>query len=117
MRKIVEKYRFASTTKRFWAFYYTIPTYHNPAGILFSAETSQQLIALSRQLDFLIVCDDCYNLLTYRGDEPPKRLIAYDDITDADYRGTVISNGSFSKLIAPGIRVGVSATTKPYFSL
>lgn len=55
----------------------------------------------------MVVCDDVYNLLYY-GDAsfPPKRLFVYDSEADEDYRGNVVSNGSFSKILAPGIRVG-----------
>lgn len=37
---------------------------------------------------------------------PPKRLYAYDSFDDADFKGHVISNGTFSKILAPGTRVG-----------
>lgn len=61
-------------------------------------EVCQEIAALSREHDLLVVCDDVYNLLPYDSDTPPKRLFAYG--------GNVISNGSFSKLISPGIRIG-----------
>lgn len=37
---------------------------------------------------------------------PPERLFAYDRMDEAAYRGNVISNGTFSKILSPGIRVG-----------
>lgn len=37
---------------------------------------------------------------------PPKRLFAYDSFDDDDFKGNVISNGTFSKIMAPGVRVG-----------
>lgn len=37
---------------------------------------------------------------------PPRRLFAYDRMDEAAYRGNVISNGTFSKILSPGIRVG-----------
>lgn len=61
---------------------------------------------LARKHDILIACDDVYNLLPFEGDAPPKRLFAYDSFDDEDFRGNVISNGTFSKLLAPGVRVG-----------
>lgn len=67
-------------------------------------ETCEQLVTLSEEHDFLITCDDVYNLLSYQSDISPKRLYAYDD--DPNTLGTVISNGSFSKIMSPGIRVG-----------
>lgn len=53
----------------------------------------------------MILTDDVYNLLTYKGDTP-QRLFSYDKLSDANYKGNVISNGTFSKILAPGIRVG-----------
>lgn len=53
----------------------------------------------------MIACDDVYNLLPFEL-APPKRLFAYDSFNDADYKGHVISNGTLSKLLSPGVRVG-----------
>lgn len=61
---------------------------------------------MSRENDFLITCDDVYNMLSYSTDSPPKRLFAYDTREDVNYKGNVISNGSFSKILSPGVRVG-----------
>lgn len=80
------------------------------------AEINKQLIRLARASDILVACDDVYNLLYYSvgkseessGAYPPKRLFAYDieDIGTDDWQGNVISNGSFSKILSPGIRLG-----------
>lgn len=61
---------------------------------------------MARKYDIAIVCDDVYNLLPFENDTPPKRLFAYDSFDDEDFKGNVISNGTFSKLLSPGIRVG-----------
>lgn len=45
-------------------------------------------------------------MLAYDDEKPPKRLFAYDSFVDDDFRGNVISNGTFSKILAPGVRVG-----------
>ncbi|EDW19584.1 uncharacterized protein YER152C isoform X1 [Drosophila mojavensis] len=102
----VKERRFKSQNKEFWAIYYTIPTYHNPTGILFSPTVCRGIVALSRKYDFLVVCDDVYNILHYDNKPQHSRLMSYDTRTDADYVGHVISNGSFSKIIGPGVRVG-----------
>ena len=55
----------------------------------------------------MVFCDDVYNLLYYDTDTSPKRLVAYDVTSDDDYDGgRVVSNGTFSKILSPGIRVG-----------
>ncbi|KAH8296226.1 hypothetical protein KR054_003387, partial [Drosophila jambulina] len=102
----VSKRRFDSKTKEFWGIYYTIPTYHNPTGILFSPEICRGIVQLARKYDFLVVCDDVYTILHY-GEKPQhSRLMSYDDRSDPDFAGHVISNGSFSKILGPGVRVG-----------
>lgn len=98
--------QFKSDKKEFWAMYYTIPTYHNPTGIHFSPQVCEALVKLARKYDFLISCDDVYNILCYKGMKVQKRLFAYDAKDDADYKGHVISNGSFSKILGPGVRLG-----------
>lgn len=90
----------------FWSVYYTMPTYHNPTGIVFTNEVNSSLVQLARKYDCLIACDDVYNLLSYDDDKPPKRLFAFDNFDDNDFKGNVISNGTFSKILSPGVRVG-----------
>lgn len=42
-----------SSSGRFWAMFYTIPTFHNPAGILYSAEKSRKIIQIARKYDMV----------------------------------------------------------------
>lgn len=99
--------QFLPKNKLFWGMYYAIPTYHNPTGINFSDNVCKSLVKLARKYDILIACDDVYNVLNYKDpSNPAKRLYSYDTIEDSDYKGHVISNGSFSKIISPGIRMG-----------
>jgi DNA-binding transcriptional MocR family regulator len=74
--------------------------------ILFLTGVCQELIKLARKYDFLIACDDVYNLLYFDDKQPLKRLYEYDDFNDLDFKGHVVSNGTFSKLLSPGLRVG-----------
>ncbi|KAH8303025.1 hypothetical protein KR044_013321 [Drosophila immigrans] len=97
---------FKSKSKEFWGIYYTIPTYHNPTGILFSPEVCRGIVKLARKFDFLVLCDDVYNILNYVEKPLHSRLLSYDTRTDKDFAGNVISNGSFSKIIGPGVRLG-----------
>ncbi|GAB0089908.1 uncharacterized protein DMENIID0001_045340 [Sergentomyia squamirostris] len=106
LKRLVAELKFQPhPEKLFWGIYYAIPTFHNPTGITMSQEKSKELIKIAREFDILISCDDVYNLLHYSGSSP-KRLFAYDSPTDEDYKGHVISNGSFSKILSPGIRIG-----------
>lgn len=80
-------------------FLYIIPTFQNPTGRTLSLERREQLVQLSRTYDFLIVADEVYHFLNY-GPKPPKPLAAYCET------GNVISLSSFSKILAPGLRLG-----------
>jgi DNA-binding transcriptional MocR family regulator len=80
-------------------FIYTIPAFHNPAGVTLTADRREKLVGLAEEYDFLIVADEVYQMLTY-GPSPPLPMIYYD--TSA----RVLSLGSFSKILAPGLRLG-----------
>jgi DNA-binding transcriptional MocR family regulator len=81
------------------ALVYTIPSYHNPGGHCMTAERRARLIELSQQHGFLIVADEVYQFLNYF-DEPPA---AFGTMIESD---TVLSLGSFSKILAPAMRLG-----------
>lgn len=81
------------------AFLYTIPSYHNPGGQTLNGERRRQLARLSMEHDFLIVADEVYQLLHYFDKPPP----ALGTMTD---QGHILSLGSFSKIMAPGLRLG-----------
>jgi len=81
------------------AFIYTIPSYHNPGGHCMSTKRRARLIELSQQHGFLIVADEVYQLLHYFDDPPP----AFGTMIESD---TVLSLGSFSKILAPAMRLG-----------
>jgi len=81
------------------ALLYTIPTHQNPAGFTLPLERRQRLVDLSMQHGFLIIADEVYHLLSY-GEAPPAPLAAFAE------RGTVLGLGSFSKVLAPGLRLG-----------
>ncbi|CDH53994.1 aspartate tyrosine aromatic aminotransferase [Lichtheimia corymbifera JMRC:FSU:9682] len=85
---------------------YCVPTHANPTSSILSAERRQKLVQLARQYNVLVICDDVYDFLTFEG-VTPKRTVAFDleSMTPSD-KPTVISNGSFSKILAPGMRAG-----------
>ena len=81
-------------------FLYTVPTFHNPFSITLAADRRKQLVELSRKYDFLIIADEVYHLLSYAAEPPPPPMAKY---IASD---TVFSLGSFSKIMAPGLRLG-----------
>jgi 2-aminoadipate transaminase len=78
---------------------YTIPTVQNPTGSVMSLARRRELLALSKQHGVPIFEDDCYADLLWDGARPPA-IRALDD------GAQVIYCGSFSKTIAPALRVG-----------
>jgi DNA-binding transcriptional MocR family regulator len=86
---------------------YCVPTHANPTGSILSLEKRKRLVELGKQYNMLIICDDVYDILTFEG-SIPKRMVAFDleSSTEDGSKSVVISNGSFSKLLAPGARVG-----------
>lgn len=81
------------------AFLYTIPSYHNPGGQSTSVARRQQIVELAEKHDFLIAADEVYQLLYYYDTPPP----AYGTMTASE---RVVSLGSFSKILAPAMRLG-----------
>ena len=79
-------------------FVYTIPTFQNPSGVTLSLQRRERLLELAEQYKVLIVADEVYHLLSYGG-VPPKPFACFE----SDY---VVSLGSFSKILAPGLRLG-----------
>jgi 2-aminoadipate transaminase len=78
---------------------YTVSTFQNPMGVTMSVERRKRLVELADEYDFLIVEDSPYTELRYSG-EPVPPIKHFDD------SGRVIYLGTFSKILAPGFRVG-----------
>lgn len=81
------------------AMLYLIPAYQNPTGATLPRERREQLVALGQKYNFLIVADEVYHLLNYTTTPPPS-FGAYIE------SGHVLALGSFSKILAPGLRLG-----------
>ncbi len=79
-------------------FIYTIPTFQNPSGVTLSLARRERLLELAEKYNCLIVADEVYHLLSY-STPPPKPLGCFE----SDH---VLSLGSFSKILAPGWRLG-----------
>jgi DNA-binding transcriptional MocR family regulator len=81
------------------AFLYTIPTFQNPSGRTLSVERRHRLAAVAREHELLVLEDDPYGLVRFDGEAPPT-LFELEGGTRVAY------SSSFSKTIAPGLRVG-----------
>jgi 2-aminoadipate transaminase len=88
---------------------YTIPTVQNPTGTILSEERRAELVKLSQGYGVPIFEDDCYADLTWDGRRPPA-------ICAMSETGGVIHIGSFSKSIAPALRVGFIVAPWPMLS-
>jgi 2-aminoadipate transaminase len=78
---------------------YTIPTVQNPTGTVMSRERRLELLRLAGEYRVAVFEDDCYADLLWEGERPPA-IRALDDT------GRVVYCGSFSKSVAPALRVG-----------
>lgn len=84
---------------------YTIPTFQNPTGNTMSLERRKKLLALAEEYDVYIIEDSPYFELRFRGEHIPT-------IKSMDTNGRVIFSGSYSKILAPGIRIGFACADK-----
>ncbi len=86
-------------------FLYTIPNFHNPAGVTLTASRRTEVLEICRREGILILEDNPYGLLGF--DDEPMRALR------ADSADNVIYLGSFSKTFAPGFRVGWALAPAP----
>ncbi|GFN88374.1 2-aminoadipate transaminase [Plakobranchus ocellatus] len=99
---------------RFWAVVYLVTVFSNPTGLIYAPDKCKQLVKLARKHNVLLVIDDVYNLMWFPPSDPtshcpiaPARVRAFDKSTDPDFgAGHVVSVGTFSKYLSPGIRLG-----------
>ena len=78
---------------------YTIPTFQNPMGTTMSLEKRKAVYEIARKNNLIIIEDNPYGDLTFDGTKVPT-------IKSMDVDGRVIYCGSFSKILAPGLRIG-----------
>jgi DNA-binding transcriptional MocR family regulator len=81
------------------AFLYTIPTFQNPSGRTLTAERRHRLVELARKHELLVLEDDPYGLVRFAGEAQPTLF----ELEGGEH---VMYSSSFSKTIAPGLRVG-----------
>ncbi|KJK60311.1 ARO8 like protein [Aspergillus parasiticus SU-1] len=103
---------------------YCVPTFSNPSGITMPLSRREALVRLARKYDALIVSDDVYDFLNWEPTDAADgestrlpRIIDVDTYLDGgppDLFGNCMSNGSFSKIVAPGCRVGWAEGTPEF---
>jgi 2-aminoadipate transaminase len=87
------------------AFLYVIPTFQNPSGRTLGADGRHRLVELAVEHELLVLEDDPYGLVRFEGTAPP---------TLHELEGErVIYSSSFSKIVAPGVRVGYLVLPEP----
>jgi 2-aminoadipate transaminase len=78
---------------------YTIPTFQNPSGRTLSTERRRRIAELARDHELLVLEDDPYGLVRFEGEAPPS-------LFELEGGERVAYSSSFSKTVAPGVRVG-----------
>jgi 2-aminoadipate transaminase len=81
------------------AFLYTIPTFQNPSGRTLSTQRRHRIAELAAEHELLVLEDDPYGLVRFEGEAPPT-------LFELEGGVNVAYSSSFSKTVAPGIRVG-----------
>jgi 2-aminoadipate transaminase len=79
-------------------FIYTIPNFHNPAGVTLALERRHELLQIAGERELLVVEDNPYGLLRYEGEALPTLYSLQPE--------SVIYAGTFSKILSPGVRIG-----------
>lgn len=87
-------------------FIYTIPNFQNPAGVTMSLPRRRRLVEVARERELLILEDNPYGLLRFEGEPLPT-------LRSLDGGEFVISLGTFSKILSPGLRLGWSVAPAP----
>ncbi len=80
-------------------FVYMVPDFQNPAGITMPKKRRQEILALAQKYDLLIIEDSPYCEIRFSGEDQPT-FFSMDD------SGRVLNLGTFSKVLAPGFRLG-----------
>jgi 2-aminoadipate transaminase len=88
------------------AFLYVIPTFQNPSGRTLDTEGRSRLVELAAEHDLLVLEDDPYGLVRFEGVAPPT-------LHELDGGERVVYSSSFSKIVAPGVRVGYLVLPEP----
>ena len=89
-------------------FIYVLPNFQNPTGVTLSRERRKQLVDMADSYGVPIVEDDPYGQLRYEGEHIPPVVVLDDEMRAKEvpvYSGNVIYTSTFSKILAPGLRL------------
>jgi 2-aminoadipate transaminase len=86
-------------------FIYTVPNFHNPAGVTLSLERRHELVRIASERELLVLEDNPYGLLRFEG-EPLPTLRSLDE-------EFIVYAGTFSKILSPGVRLGWACAPAP----
>jgi 2-aminoadipate transaminase len=100
----IERLEFDRTIKLI----YVLPNFQNPTGISLSLERRRRIVELAHEHDFIVIEDDPYRALRYSGVDLPALVEIEAELLGSAWNtaGRIIHLGTFSKVIAPGLRVG-----------
>ncbi|KAF9878874.1 aminotransferase [Colletotrichum karsti] len=103
---------------------YIVPTFSNPSAKTLSLQMRKDLVSLAREYDALVISDDVYDFLSWPeypsapdgavGAVPPRLVDIDREMSGCSQFGNTLSNGSFSKVIGPGVRVGWAEGTSAF---
>ncbi|MDH7507175.1 MAG: PLP-dependent aminotransferase family protein [Candidatus Thermoplasmatota archaeon] len=96
LRRNIERLRRVGVNPKF---IYTVPTFQNPSGETMSINRRKEILDIASEYDFLIVEDDPYSEIFFEKKTIPP-------IKSFDTKGRVIYTSTFSKILAPGFRLG-----------
>ena len=90
-------------------FMYVLPNFHNPLGVTMSIERRKRLIELANKYNVPLIEDDPYGKLIFEGEPLPSIATLdaqYQQTNGSEYGRNVIRTSTFSKILAPGLRIG-----------
>jgi 2-aminoadipate transaminase len=86
-------------------FIYTVPNFHNPAGVTMSLERRRELVRIAAARELIVLEDNPYGLLRYEGEQLPTLRSLDDEF--------VVYASTFSKILSPGVRLGWAVAPAP----
>jgi 2-aminoadipate transaminase len=86
-------------------FIYTVPNFQNPTGVTLAAHRRRELLEIAREYDLIILEDNPYGMLRFEGESLPS-IASVEQEGSAGGTDRVVYLGTFSKIFAPGVRLG-----------